>query len=73
MIINPINKPSYMNRGASKQRTSTLVAKRLSQLPTDEREQLESELEHFDQLGDQLTPKQSAPLVQYLSLSPRRV
>ncbi|WP_414931172.1 hypothetical protein [Vibrio europaeus] len=37
-----------------------LVAKRLSQIPTDERGQLESELEHLEQLGEQLTPQQNA-------------
>lgn len=48
-----------VNPNVDEQR-ATLVAKRLSQIPTDEREQLESELDHLDQLGDQLTPKQSA-------------
>ncbi|NOH23903.1 hypothetical protein [Vibrio europaeus] len=52
-------KHALANPDVDEQR-ARLVAKRLSQIPTDERGQLESELEHLEQLGEQLTPQQNA-------------
>ncbi|MDC5840506.1 hypothetical protein OPW33_14345 [Vibrio europaeus] len=52
-------KHALVNPGVDEQRAK-LVAKRLSKIPTDERVQLESELEHLEQLGEQLTSQQNA-------------
>lgn len=52
-------KHALVNPEVDEQR-ARLVAKRLSIIPTEEREQLESDLEHLEQLGEQLTPQQNA-------------